>query len=370
MSKRKAPRASNCWVSSLSNQTSKMEFLLNVAIWALLLVHVDSAGKEHSLVDHLNNMKVSSLHADEPPSSSSSSSSSSYNGSEPIAEAENTTVDTAVLHGSLDYLNSTTLNETSDLDPSTLIQPKAKENNTGNDTKIKLPEKLLPKALAEITSHHLSSSNTTLSNSTTNTTTAAAAATTNATAYTTPTSNPPNTEQTPSFTQTLSTPTTISHQPNPAPNTTTTPAPTPSHPSGPAALTSSTSGSSIPATEAPKDVPSTTQHGELSSARPKITAETSRAGTLASSTTTSSNSSTQTEAHANTPSPLSVEVTEKAVDPLVAGLVSAFIATAVVITLLLFLKLRRRDNRPQFHRLQDLPMDDMMEDTPLSMYSY
>ena len=43
MSKRKAPRVSNCWVSSLSNQTSKMEFLLNVAIWALLLVHVDSA---------------------------------------------------------------------------------------------------------------------------------------------------------------------------------------------------------------------------------------------------------------------------------------------------------------------------------------
>ncbi|XP_059923304.1 mucin-2-like isoform X2 [Gadus macrocephalus] len=286
MSKRKAPRASNCWVSSLSNQTSKMEFLLNVAIWALLLVHVDSA-----------------------------------------------------------------------------------------DTKIQVPEKLLPKALAEITSHHLSSSNTTLSNSTTNTTstTAAAAATTNATAataYTAPTSDPPNTEQALSSTQTPSTPTTISHQPNPAPNTTATPAPTPSHPSGPAALTSSTSGSSIPASEAPKDVPSTQQHREPSSARPKITAETYRAGTLATSTTTSSNSSTQTEAHANTPSPLSVEVTEKAVDPLVAGLVSAFIATAVVITLLLFLKLRRRDNRPQFHRLQDLPMDDMMEDTPLSMYSY
>ena len=85
-------------------------------------------------MDHLNNMKVSSLHADEPPSSSSSSSSSSYNGSEPIAEAENTTVDTAVLHRSLDYPNSTTLNETSDLDPSTLIQPQAKENTSnGND---------------------------------------------------------------------------------------------------------------------------------------------------------------------------------------------------------------------------------------------
>lgn len=43
-------------------------------------------------------------------------------------------------------------------------------------------------------------------------------------------------------------------------------------------------------------------------------------------------------------------------DPLLAGLVSAFIITAVIITLLLFLKLRRRDNRPEFRRLQDLPM--------------
>lgn len=57
-------------------------------------------------------------------------------------------------------------------------------------------------------------------------------------------------------------------------------------------------------------------------------------------------------------------------DPLLAGLVSAFIIAAVIITLLLFLKLRRRDSRPEFRRLQDLPMDDMMEDTPLSMYSY
>uniref|UniRef100_A0A8C6SYV1 Uncharacterized protein n=1 Tax=Neogobius melanostomus TaxID=47308 RepID=A0A8C6SYV1_9GOBI len=57
-------------------------------------------------------------------------------------------------------------------------------------------------------------------------------------------------------------------------------------------------------------------------------------------------------------------------DPLLAGLVSAFIIAAVIITLLLFLKLRRRDSRPEFRRLQDLPMDDMMEDAPLSMYSY
>ncbi|XP_035032105.1 flocculation protein FLO11 [Hippoglossus stenolepis] len=97
----------------------------------------------------------------------------------------------------------------------------------------------------------------------------------------------------------------------------------------------------------------------------------------AKSTTGPSSSSTpQAKAHADTPSQLNVGGDTMMVhesptlDPLLAGLVTAFIITAVVITLLLFLKLRRRDNRPEFRRLQDLPMDDMMEDTPLSMYSY
>nr|XP_020480963.1 cell wall integrity and stress response component 4-like [Monopterus albus] len=86
--------------------------------------------------------------------------------------------------------------------------------------------------------------------------------------------------------------------------------------------------------------------------------------------------SVQTKDHADNPSQLNVggDTTmvheSPTLDPLLAGLVSAFIITAVIITLLLFLKLRRRDNRPEFRRLQDLPMDDMMEDTPLSMYSY
>ena len=43
-------------------------------------------------------------------------------------------------------------------------------------------------------------------------------------------------------------------------------------------------------------------------------------------------------------------------DPLLAGLVAAFIITAIIITLLVFIRMRRRDNRPEFHRLQDLPM--------------
>uniref|UniRef100_A0A1A7YHP9 Uncharacterized protein n=1 Tax=Iconisemion striatum TaxID=60296 RepID=A0A1A7YHP9_9TELE len=56
-----------------------------------------------------------------------------------------------------------------------------------------------------------------------------------------------------------------------------------------------------------------------------------------------------------------------AFNPLLAGLVSAFVVTAIIITLLLFLKLRRRQSGPAFRRLQEVPMDDM-EETPL--YSY
>ncbi|KAI3368323.1 hypothetical protein L3Q82_008028 [Scortum barcoo] len=77
---------------------------------------------------------------------------------------------------------------------------------------------------------------------------------------------------------------------------------------------------------------------------------------------TISSPSAQANAQADTPSQLTVGGDTKMVhesstlDPLLAGLVSAFIITAVIITLLLFLKLRRRDNRPEFRRLQDLPM--------------
>ncbi|XP_026169215.1 mucin-13-like [Mastacembelus armatus] len=57
-------------------------------------------------------------------------------------------------------------------------------------------------------------------------------------------------------------------------------------------------------------------------------------------------------------------------DPLLAGLLSVFIATTAVVFVILFLKFRQRTNHPEFHRLQDLPMDDLMEDTPLSRYTY
>ncbi|KAK9538870.1 hypothetical protein VZT92_004014 [Zoarces viviparus] len=57
-------------------------------------------------------------------------------------------------------------------------------------------------------------------------------------------------------------------------------------------------------------------------------------------------------------------------DPLLAGLLSVFIVTTAIVFVILFLKFRHRTNQPEFHRLQDLPMDDLMEDTPLSRYTY
>ncbi|XP_028988093.1 translation initiation factor IF-2-like [Betta splendens] len=57
-------------------------------------------------------------------------------------------------------------------------------------------------------------------------------------------------------------------------------------------------------------------------------------------------------------------------DPLLAGLLSVFIVTTAIVFVALFLKFRQRANHPEFHRLQDLPMDDLMEDTPLSRYTY
>ncbi|KAM6457459.1 uncharacterized protein PHA67_015425 [Liasis olivaceus] len=57
-------------------------------------------------------------------------------------------------------------------------------------------------------------------------------------------------------------------------------------------------------------------------------------------------------------------------DPLVIAVIVIFVVTVGILTLLGFLRYRQRSSRLQFRRLQDLPMDDMMEDTPLSLYSY
>ncbi len=43
-------------------------------------------------------------------------------------------------------------------------------------------------------------------------------------------------------------------------------------------------------------------------------------------------------------------------DPLLAGLVSAFVVVAAIMSVLLFLKFRNTNDGPEFRRLQDLPM--------------
>ncbi|KAG9273699.1 platelet glycoprotein Ib alpha chain-like [Astyanax mexicanus] len=57
-------------------------------------------------------------------------------------------------------------------------------------------------------------------------------------------------------------------------------------------------------------------------------------------------------------------------DPLLAALVSIFIVSTALVSIMLFLRFRQQSEHPEFHRLQDLPMDDLLEDTPLSRYSY
>ncbi|MCJ8743558.1 hypothetical protein PDJAM_G00095350 [Pangasius djambal] len=111
---------------------------------------------------------------------------------------------------------------------------------------------------------------------------------------------------------------------------------------------------------------------------------TSAPTTTTTTTTTTTITTTQTtefsstpvlaKARVDSPSELNVgddtEYSSTSMDPLLAGLVSVFVVTAAIVALLIFLKFRHRNERPEFRRLQDLPMDDMMEDTPLSMYSY
>ncbi|XP_062848907.1 uncharacterized protein si:ch73-344o19.1 [Trichomycterus rosablanca] len=57
-------------------------------------------------------------------------------------------------------------------------------------------------------------------------------------------------------------------------------------------------------------------------------------------------------------------------DPLLAGLISMFIISTALLSTMLFIRFRQQNNHPEFHRLHDLPMDDLLEDTPLSRYAY
>ncbi|TRY84494.1 hypothetical protein DNTS_035840 [Danionella cerebrum] len=90
--------------------------------------------------------------------------------------------------------------------------------------------------------------------------------------------------------------------------------------------------------------------------------------------TTLSDSSVQDKAHLNSPSALNIGDAESShvpPDPLLAGLLSSFVVIAALVSILLFLRFRNmHGGSPEFRPLQDLPMDDMLEDAPLSVYSY
>ncbi|XP_077377928.1 uncharacterized protein LOC144019011 [Festucalex cinctus] len=59
-----------------------------------------------------------------------------------------------------------------------------------------------------------------------------------------------------------------------------------------------------------------------------------------------------------------------ALDPFLAGLLSVFIIITALVFIVVFLRFRQQTDQPEFHRLQDIPMDDLMEDTPLSRYTH
>ncbi|XP_007259561.3 uncharacterized protein LOC103033886 [Astyanax mexicanus] len=130
------------------------------------------------------------------------------------------------------------------------------------------------------------------------------------------------------------------------------------------------------------DNKSATTNSETTTAQTRQNSSTARNKSTAAPTTTEAptteasrphnSTPVQAKARADTPSELNVgdEDSSATWDPLLAGLVSVFVVTAAIVSLLIFLKFRHRNERPEFRRLQDLPMDDMMEDTPLSMYSY
>ncbi|XP_062920499.1 mucin-2-like isoform X1 [Mobula hypostoma] len=64
-------------------------------------------------------------------------------------------------------------------------------------------------------------------------------------------------------------------------------------------------------------------------------------------------------------------LSQNKMDPLVIGMITVFFIIIGIVSLLGYLKYRQRINQPEFRRLHELPMDDMMEeDTPLSLYSY
>ncbi|XP_047231107.1 platelet glycoprotein Ib alpha chain-like [Girardinichthys multiradiatus] len=169
------------------------------------------------------------------------------------------------------------------------------------------------------------------------------------------------------------------NQPSSNPNNTLHSSPAAPMPSNPSTQNETSSPSSVPtpeptATAITNSTSNTSSSQETATFQPSTNTSESSFGSTKAHPRTTISLLNSTSTHAESPSQLSVGDDDAhnspALDPLLAGLVSAFVITAVIIALLLFLKLRKRDSGPQFRRLQDLPMDDMMEDTPLSMYNY
>lgn len=129
-------------------------------------------------------------------------------------------------------------------------------------------------------------------------------------------------------------------------------------------------------------IPSTTQTpGHTFSSRPASSSSFPSTDPGVVSLTTASAPSTiqpRSQTHRDMPSQLNVGDEDikgsghrpNSLDPLLAGLLSVFIVTTAVVFVVLFLKFRQQNSNPEFHRLHDLPMDDLMEDTPLSRYTY
>ncbi|KAF1385933.1 hypothetical protein PFLUV_G00112910 [Perca fluviatilis] len=283
----------------------------------------------------------------------------------------------------VDPISSTTLSKPSSRDTSCLSSNTTTKGETisatpepkrVNDTKTHSPsEAALPETNVTIQPSVPPESHAPATDTPLTPTAAVPAPTTHPTTVDTPTTTPPTTHpaalppdsSTPSNQPTHNVTHPSTPVPTPKPETTTTTV------VAQASSTSSTSSSQKPPNSESPTLTSP-RHTSQSDGHP----ETSSEAHLKSTINPPSSPSAQANPRAETPSQLNVGGDPTMVhdsptlDPLLAGLVSAFIITAVIITLLLFLKLRQRDNRPEFRRLQDLPMDDMMEDTPLSMYSY
>ncbi|KAG9350966.1 hypothetical protein JZ751_024855 [Albula glossodonta] len=156
-----------------------------------------------------------------------------------------------------------------------------------------------------------------------------------------------------------------SPQPKPQDNSTLQNETTAAPPNTTAGTSSPAVNSSMVATQSPGGTVHTTT-GSLNASSPSSASTTPHVN-VALSSAPPTTASTQPATPRNVPS---APNSGTSLDPLLAGLVSVFIIGAAIVSLLIFLKFRQRNSGPEFRRLQDLPMDDMMEDTPLSMFTY